>query len=98
LQLTQSRERTLGNRNTLFRRTERGIPEVEAEQTLNRRNGKPKRQRIKATFYLEPEDILAIDQLQTDSFRESGKKPERSELVSQAIQTLFSKHRNGAKD
>jgi hypothetical protein len=47
-----------------------------------------KRQRIKATFYLRPEDIIAIDEMQTRRFREDGKKPEKSELVSEAIQVL----------
>ncbi len=47
-----------------------------------------KQQRIKATFYLEPEDIIAIDEMQTQRFKQQGKKPEKSELVSQAIQLL----------
>lgn len=47
-----------------------------------------KQQRIKATFYLQPEDIIAIDEMQTRRFRENGKKPEKSELVSEAIQLL----------
>lgn len=47
-----------------------------------------KQQRIKATFYLEPEDIIAIDEMQTQRFKQQGKKPEKSELVSEAIQLL----------
>ena len=47
-----------------------------------------RQQRIKATFYLQPEDIIAIDEMQTKRFRENGKKPEKSELVSEAIQLL----------
>ena len=47
-----------------------------------------KPRRIKATFYLRPEDIIAIDEMQTKHFREHGKKPEKSELVSEAIQAL----------
>ncbi len=45
-------------------------------------------QRIKATFYLEPADIVAIDRMQTEEFTRTGKKPERSHLVSRAIQAL----------
>lgn len=48
-----------------------------------------KQQRIKATFYLQPEDIIAIDEMQTKRFRENRKKPEKSELVSEAIQLLL---------
>ena len=51
-----------------------------------------KRQRIKATFYLRPEDIIAIDEMQTKRFRAQGKKPEKSELVSEAIQLLSHQH------
>ncbi len=46
-------------------------------------------QRIKATFYLEPADIVAIDHMQTKEFTRTGKKPERSQLVSRAIQALI---------
>jgi|GEM_PF-5826762 len=47
-----------------------------------------RQQRIKATFYLQPEDIIAIDEMQTKRFRIDGKKPEKSQLVSEAIQLL----------
>ena len=47
-----------------------------------------KQRRIKATFYLRPDDIIAIDEMQTKRFRAQGKKPEKSELVSEAIQLL----------
>ena len=57
--------------------------------TVNQLDSKPaKPRRIKATFYLHPEDIIAIDEMQTKRFREHGKKPEKSELVSEAIQAL----------
>jgi hypothetical protein len=57
--------------------------------TANQFDSKPaKPRRIKATFYLYPEDIIAIDEMQTKRFREHGKKPEKSELVSEAIQAL----------
>ena len=84
--MSQAREKTLPARSTLFRRTTNGIPEVEEKQTEAVSEKAKKRQRIKATFYLESEDVLAIDHLQSEAFRESGKKPERSELVSRAIQ------------
>ena len=62
--------------------------------TVKHPDSKPaKPRRIKATFYLHPEDIIAIDEMQTKRFREHGKKPEKSELVSEAIQA-FSKQLN----
>ncbi|MBM3943877.1 MAG: hypothetical protein FJ317_00095 [SAR202 cluster bacterium] len=77
-------KRTLRPRNSLFQRTNEGIPEIGPRAVQA-----PKRQRIKATFYLEPDDVLAIDHLQSEEFRRTGKKPERSELVSQAIQAFL---------
>lgn len=59
-------------------------------QTARQLDKKPaKQQRIKATFYLSPADIIAIDKMQTAKFEKNGKKPEKSELVSEAIQLLF---------
>ena len=86
-----SKERTLGARPSIFRKTDRVIPELEqpaAEVAQRGSAGTTKRHRIKATFYLNPEDVLAIDEMQSDEFRRLGKKPERSEIVSRAIQAL----------
>jgi hypothetical protein len=47
-----------------------------------------KKQRIKATFYLKASDIVAIRTMQIKRFEQSGKTPEISELVSEAIQLL----------
>lgn len=52
-----------------------------------RRTGKLP-ERVKATFYLRPEDIVAIDRIQSEEFLRTGKKPQRSEIVSRAIQLL----------
>ena len=86
----ESKERTLGSRGTIFRKTDRVIPELDQPdgQTASPQRQTAKRSRIKATYYLNPEDILAIDSMQSDEFRQTGKKPERSEIVSQAIQAL----------
>lgn len=80
--------RTLGTRASIFRKTDRSIPELEqpAEQAQPAQEHPSKPPRIKATFYLNPEDILAIDEMQSNEFRRTGKKPERSHIVSQAIQ------------
>ena len=61
-------------------------PDVLTAKQLDSKTAKPRR--IKATFYLRPEDIIAIDEMQTKRFREQGKKPEKSALVSEAIQAL----------
>lgn len=76
--------KTLEGRPTIFRRS----ADSQTAEQLDVQPAKPLR--IKATFYLEPADIMAIDQMQTQEFAATGKKPERSHLVSRAIQTLFS--------
>ena len=86
----ESKERTLGTRATIFRRTDKEIPELGQPFEKMQATEKPltKRARIKATFYLYPDDILAIDYMQIEEFKQTGKKPERSEVVSRAIQAL----------
>jgi hypothetical protein len=49
--------------------------------------------RIKATFYLYPEDIVTIDQIQTNEFLRTGKKPQRSEIVSRALRLIGEQQR-----
>ena len=89
----ESKERTLGSRASIFRKTDRNIPELEQPAEPVRHPGRPtsKQQRIKATFYLNPEDVLAIDEMQSNEFRQTGKKPERSEIVSRALQAFKEK-------
>ena len=90
-----SKERTLGTRASIFRKTDKGIPEIEqpGEEVKRPERQTSKQHRIKATFYLNPGDILAIDEMQSNEFRRTGKKPERSEIASRAIQAL--KQQNG---
>ena len=84
----ESNERTLGTRASIFRKTDQVIPELEqaAEDIKRPEAQSAKPLRIKATFYLYPEDILAIDEMQSNEFRRTNKKPERSQIVSRAIQ------------
>lgn len=91
--MADPKPRTLRARSTIFRRTEEGIPEI--EEAAQQASQPTKRQRIKATFYLEPEDILALDHLQSEEFRHTGKKPERSVLVSRAIQAFLKGYQDG---
>ena len=67
------------DRPALFRRSDSRTAEQEDSQT-------PKR--VKVTVYLNPEDVIAVDELQIAEFKRTGKKPEKSELVSRAIQML----------
>ena len=91
------REKTLAERPAIFRRTDQGIPELDSE-TPRRLDSQESRRpdvsmnreaRVKATFYLEKDDIVSIDTMQTEEFKRSGKKRERSQIVSQAIREMF---------
>ena len=82
-----SSRKTLEGRASIFRRT---APDAQDTGAAGQPDVQPaKQQRVKATFYLEPADIMAIDQMQTQEFAATGKKPERSHVVSRAIQALF---------
>lgn len=44
--------------------------------------------RLRTTVYLDPDDIAALNRLQLETLVETGKRPERSELVRQAIKEM----------
>ncbi len=71
--------RTMRQRPELFRRSDISTSEHPDVET-------PKR--IKVTVYLNPDDVVAVDELQIAEFKKTGKKPEKSEIVSRAIQLL----------
>lgn len=84
----------LSARPSIFRRTDRTVPELAEVQTPGRPEvQKSGRGRVQTTVYLEPADVAAIDQMQTEEFLRTGKKPERSQIVSRAIQQLFAARR-----
>ena len=63
--------KTMRERPTLFRRTDEAVPELEQKDITtagqsDSRTAKPPR--IKATFYLTADDIVAIDVMQTEEF------------------------------
>ncbi len=91
-----TRKHPLNDRPSIFRRTDQGVPELadpsdiqEAERLAVRHSDQlaPPR-RIKRTFHLPPEDVLLLDELQVADHRRTGRKPELSALVSEAIRLL----------
>ncbi len=97
------RKSPLASRASIFQRTEDGVPELfeetehqdvhtsrqediqKSKDTPVMSNGP---RRIKRTFHLPPEDVLLLDELQLTDHRRTGKKPELSALVSEAIRLL----------
>ena len=74
-------KRTVRDRPALFQRT----APLDADTAPLERD---KKERIKRTFYLWPEDIEALDAMQAQAFKRTRRKPELSNLISQAIQLL----------
>jgi hypothetical protein len=60
-----------------------------AENTDSETDNQP---RIKRTYLLTMEDDAAVDSLVTLEFRKTRRKPEKSEIVSKAIQEYFQRH------
>lgn len=58
----------------------------------------PSHPKIKATFHLTVDDILVIDRLQSLEFSQTGKKPERSQIVARALHLLASQHKVSGRD
>jgi hypothetical protein len=74
-----SEHRTMRSRPEIFKRSD--VREFKQEDS-----GTPKR--VKVTVYLNPDDVVAIDEMQIAEFKKTGRKPEKSELVSRAVQML----------
>jgi hypothetical protein len=63
------------------------------ERAAAQRGRKPEKPPlVKATVYLTPDDVLAIDRIVSDEFRATGRKPRRSTVVSRAIQLYAEQH------
>jgi hypothetical protein len=94
------RKSPLASRASIFQRTDTGVPELSEPsdvQTSGHSNvmssgegtmAPSSPRRIKRTFHLPPEDVLLLDELQLTDHRRTGKKPELSALVSEAIRLL----------
>ena len=48
----------------------------------------PEVARTKRTYYLPTDTIVLLDEIQLDEFRKTGKKPDLSDLVKDAIKLL----------
>jgi hypothetical protein len=79
------RKPTLRDRPSIFQST---TPHT-AENTDSATADQP---RIKRTYLLTMDDDAAVDSLVTAEFRKTRRKPEKSEIVSKAIQEYFQRH------
>ena len=94
-----TRKNPLAARPSIFHRTDEGVPELIDRtdiRTSEHPDALPSSQqgvvqpprRIKRTFHLPPDVVLLLDELQVADHRRTGRKPELSALVSEAIRLL----------
>jgi hypothetical protein len=91
--MSEKRRGPVAQRASIFRRTDEGVPEL-SEQQNGELSESPavqtaeQPQRTKRTYYLPNDVILMLGEMQLQRHRETGKKPEVSEIVEEAIRRL----------
>lgn len=61
------------------RRARKRVPQAAPEPELNR---------VKATFYLNPDHVVTLEELRLEHFKKTGEKIDKSQLVRRAIDLL----------
>ena len=59
-----------------------------ARKTARQEPTEPELNRVKVTFYLNPEQVVALEELRLKHFKETTEKIDKSELVRKAIDLL----------
>lgn len=72
----------VASRDNLFRKSSQNAPDVSEQSDT------PKIKREKRTYHLPEDVVLLLSELQLSEYRRTGRKPELSDLVSEAIQLL----------
>lgn len=82
-------ESTLDDPRSIVRRADGEVPDTASPQTSERLDAQAsRRQRVRTTVYPEPDDVAAIGRMQTDEWLLTGRKPERSDVMSRATRRL----------
>jgi hypothetical protein len=48
---------------------------------------------VKATYYIRPEQVVALESIQLGERQKTGKRKDKSELVQEALDLLFAKYK-----
>ncbi len=83
----------VAERPSIFRRTDDGVPEM-SEHLDRQTSSRLRPKRTKRTFYLPDDVILSLGEIQLARHRQSGSKPELSEIVEEAIRNLVQQQQN----
>jgi hypothetical protein len=62
---------------------------IEAQEALVER---PKVEKV--TLYVRPDQVLAVEEIQLEQRRRTGKRPDKSDLVQEALDLLIQKYSN----
>lgn len=60
------------------------------------RGGEPKEKLIKATYYIRPEQVIALERIQLAERQRLGKRRDKSELVQEALELLIARYEGPA--
>jgi len=63
----------------------RSAPEVRSGPT-----GRPKLEKV--TLYVRPDQVLSVEEIQLEQRRRTGKRPDKSDLVQEALDLLIQKY------
>lgn len=53
----------------------------------------PNKELAKVTIYLRPDQVIAIESIQLQERKRTGSRPDKSELVQEALDLLISKYK-----
>ncbi len=75
---------------------ERRLQDKKGIDALIQSTGEPKQTEkslVKATYYIRPEQVVALESIQLEERQKTGKRKDKSELVQEALDLLFAKYR-----
>lgn len=61
-------------------------------QATNRTPKQAEKPLVKATYYIRPEQVIALESIQLEERQKTGKRKDKSELVQEALDLLFAKY------
>lgn len=75
--------------------SERRSQDKKGIDALIQSTGEPKKTEkplVKATYYIRPEQVVALESIQLQERQKTGKRKDKSELVQEALDLLFAKY------
>jgi hypothetical protein len=83
---------SLSDRRTQDRRGIDAILGEPAAEAPALENQEPRKKLEKVTLYVRPEQVMQIEEIQLQERRRTGKRPDKSDLVQEALDLLIQKY------